>query len=55
MNPLFRQGLSAKAKFIFFVLLALVTMLVDSRFRVLDGFRGTMLRLTSPILEAVSA
>lgn len=54
MNPLFRQGLSAKAKFIFFVLLALVTMLVDSRFRVLDGFRGTMLRLTSPILEAVS-
>ncbi len=52
--PLFRQGIPARARFIFFVLMALVFILVDGRFQALEGFRGLMLSFTRPVAEFAS-
>ncbi len=52
--PLFRQGVPARARFIFFVLVSLVLMLVDGRLRALDGFRGAVVSFTEPLTELVA-
>lgn len=49
--PLFRRGVSARARFLFFVVLSLVTILVDGRLRVLDGFRNAIITGTTPIKQ----
>ena len=51
--PLFRQGVSARARFLFFLMLSLATILVDGRLRSLDGLRSTVVSFTSPIVEAI--
>lgn len=51
--PLFRQGVPARARFLFFLTLSLVLILVDGRLRALDGLRSTIVSFTAPIVEAV--
>ena len=51
--PLFRQGVSARARFLFFLMLSLAAILVDGRLRSLDGLRSTVVSFTSPIVEAI--
>lgn len=51
--PLFRLGVSARARFLFFLLLSLVAILVDGRFRALDGFRSTVVSFTTPIVDFI--
>lgn len=52
--PLFRQGVSARVRFIFFVVLSLVAILVDGRLRALEGLRSAIISFTSPIERVVS-
>ena len=52
--PLFRQGVSARARFIFFVVLSLVAILVDGRLRALEGLRSAIISFTSPIVQVVA-
>lgn len=52
--PLFRQGVPAKARFIFFLTLSLALILVDGRLRALDGLRSTIVSFTAPVVETVS-
>lgn len=51
--PLFRLGVSARARFLFFLLLSLVAILVDGRFRALDGFRSAVVSFTTPIVNLI--
>ncbi|MDO5530412.1 rod shape-determining protein MreC [Sutterella sp.] len=51
--PLFRQGVSAKAKFIFFLMLSVAAILVDGRLKALDGVRSTIVSFTSPVVEVI--
>lgn len=51
--PLFRQGVSARARFLFFLMLSLAAILVDGRLRSLDGLRSAVVSFTSPIVEAI--
>lgn len=51
---LFRQGVSARARFLFFVVLSLVVMLVDGRLRALDGLRSALVSFTSPLVQVLS-
>ena len=51
--PLFRQGVSAKARFLFFLMLSLTAMLVDGRLRALDDLRSTIVSFTSPVVELI--
>ena len=52
--PLFRQGVSARLRFIFYVVMCVVLMLVDGRFRTLDGFRSVITSLTTPVVEVLT-
>ncbi len=52
--PLFRHGISAKVRFIFFVVLSLVAILVDGRLKALDGLRSAVISFTSPITQLAS-
>ncbi len=49
--PLFRQGISARIRFIFFVLVSVVLILIDGRLRTLDNFRSTIVSFTTPIVQ----
>lgn len=40
--PLFRQGVSIRARFLFFLMLSLAVILVDGRLRALDDFRSAL-------------
>lgn len=51
--PLFRQGVSARARFLFFLMLSLAAILVDGRLNALDGVRSTIVSFTSPVVEAI--
>ena len=49
--PLFRQGISARVRFIFFVLMSVILILVDGRLRSLDDFRSAVVSFTTPMVE----
>lgn len=51
--PLFKQGIPAKARLIFYSLLAVVLILVDSRLRVLEPLRSNIRTFISPIQSVV--
>lgn len=52
--PLFRQGISARIRFIFFVVVSVILILVDGRLRSLDGFRSTVISLTTPFTSLMT-
>ena len=49
--PLFRQGISARVRFLFFVLICIILILVDGRLRSLDNFRSAVIRFTTPMVH----
>ena len=51
--PLFRQGVSIRARFLFFLMLSLAVILVDGRLRALDGFRSALTSFLTPFKEVV--
>jgi rod shape-determining protein MreC len=53
--PLFRQGIPAKVRFLFFTLLSLLLLLVDSHLRVLEPVRVYVSVFVSPIERVVNA
>ena len=51
--PLFRQGVSIRARFLFFLMLSLAVILVDRRLRALDDFRSALTSFLTPFKEVV--
>lgn len=51
--PLFRQGLPARLRFLFFVIVCVALILVDTRFRALDSFRSAVADVTEPVSIAL--
>ena len=51
--PLFRQGVSIRARFLFFLILSLAVILVDGRLRALDDFRSALTSFLTPFKEVV--
>lgn len=51
--PLFRQGVSIRARFLFFLMLSLAVILVDGRLRALDDFRSAFTSFLTPFKEVV--
>ena len=51
--PLFRQGVSIRARFMFFLMLSLAVILVDGRLRALDDFRSALTSFLTPFKEVV--
>lgn len=51
--PLFRQGVSIRACFLFFLMLSLAVILVDGRLRALDDFRSALTSFLTPFKEVV--
>ena len=51
--PLFRQGVSIRARFLFFLMLSLAVILVDGRLRALDYFRSASTSFLTPFKEVV--
>ena len=51
--PLFRQGVSIRARFLFFLMLSLAVILVDGRLRALDDFRSALTSILTPFKEVV--
>lgn len=51
--PLFRQGVSIRARFQFFLMLSLAVILVDGRLRALDDFRSALTSFLTPFKEVV--
>lgn len=51
--PLFRQGVSIRARFLFFLMLSLAVILVDERLRALDDFRSALTSFLTPFKEVV--
>lgn len=51
--PLFRQGMSIRARFLFFLMLSLAVILVDGRLRALDDFRSALTSFLTPFKEVV--
>lgn len=51
--PLFRQGVSIRARFLFFFMLSLAVILVDGRLRALDDFRSALTSFLTPFKEVV--
>lgn len=51
--PLFRQGVSIRARFLFFLMLSLAVILVDGRLRALDDFRSALTSFLTPLKEVV--
>ena len=51
--PLFRQGVSIRARFLFFLMLSLAVILVDGRLRTLDDFRSALTSFLTPFKEVV--
>ncbi len=52
--PLFRQGISARIRFIFYVVISIVLILIDGRLRTLESFRSTIVSFTTPVVQLVS-
>lgn len=51
--PLFRQGVSIRARFLFFLMLSLAVILVDGRLRALDDSRSALTSFLTPFKEVV--
>ena len=51
--PLFRQGVSIRSRFLFFLMLSLAVILVDGRLRALDDFRSALTSFLTPFKEVV--
>lgn len=51
--PLFRQGVSIRARFLFFLMLSLAVILVNGRLRALDDFRSALTSFLTPFKEVV--
>ena len=51
--PLFRQGVSIRARFLFFLMLSLAVILVDGRLQALDDFRSALTSFLTPFKEVV--
>lgn len=51
--PLFRQGVSIRARFLFFLMLSLAVILMDGRLRALDDFRSALTSFLTPFKEVV--
>ena len=51
--PLFRQCVSIRARFLFFLMLSLAVILVDGRLRALDDFRSALTSFLTPFKEVV--
>lgn len=51
--PLFRQGVSIRARFLFFLMLSLAVILVDGRLRALNDFRSALTSFLTPFKEVV--
>lgn len=51
--PLFRQGVSIRVRFLFFLMLSLAVILVDGRLRALDDFRSALTSFLTPFKEVV--
>lgn len=51
--PLFCQGVSIRARFLFFLMLSLAVILVDGRLRALDDFRSALTSFLTPFKEVV--
>lgn len=51
--PLFRQGVSIRARFLFFLMLSFAVILVDGRLRALDDFRSALTSFLTPFKEVV--
>ena len=51
--PRFRQGVSIRARFLFFLMLSLAVILVDGRLRALDDFRSALTSFLTPFKEVV--
>ena len=51
--PLFRQGVSIRARFLFFLMLSLAVILVDGRLRARDDFRSALTSFLTPFKEVV--
>ena len=51
--PLFRQGVSIRARFLFFLMLSLAVILVDGRLRALDDFSSAFTSFLTPFKEVV--
>lgn len=51
--PLFRQGVSIRARFLFFLMLSLAVILVYGRLRALDDFRSALTSFLTPFKEVV--
>ena len=51
--PLFRQGVSIRARFLFFLMLSLSVILEDGRLRALDDFRSALTSFLTPFKEVV--
>lgn len=51
--PLFRQGVSIRARFLFFLMLSLAVILVDGRLRALDDFRSALTSFLTSFKEVV--
>lgn len=51
--PLFRQGVSIRARFLFFLMLSLAVILLDGRLRALDDFRSALTSFLTPFKEVV--
>lgn len=51
--PLFRQGVSIRARFLFFLMLSLAVILVDGRLRALDDFRSALTSFLTPFKKVV--
>ena len=52
--PLFRQGVSIRARFLFFLMLSLAVILVDGRpAERIDDFRSALTSLLTPFKEVV--
>lgn len=51
--PLFRQGVSIRARFLFFLMLSLAVILVDGRLRALDDFRSALTSFLTPFKDVV--
>lgn len=51
--PIFRQGVSIRARFLFFLMLSLAVILVDRRLRALDDFRSALTSFLTPFKEVV--
>lgn len=51
--PLFRQGVSIRARFLFFLMLSLAVILVDGRLRAIDDFRSALTSFLTPFKEVV--